>query len=109
MELTQLTQEIYAVSKRLEKASTALYKLGDEKAETERVYRLRLTQEILTLKAEGMPATLISDVARGNVSDLRFQRDAAEARYKAAIESLGALKSQLSALQSILKYQESMG
>jgi len=106
MELQQITREIYDISKRLEKATTALYKLGIEKAETERLYRMRLSQEILSLRAEGMPAAMISDVARGNLSDLLFKRDAAEAKFKAAIESLEALKSQLSALQSILKYQE---
>jgi len=106
MELHQINKEIYAISQRLDKATKALYKLGLEKAETERVYRMRLAQEMLSLRAEGMPAAMISDIARGNLSDLLFQRDAAEAKFKAAIESLDALKSQLTALQSILKYQE---
>ena len=106
MELHQITNEIYAISQRLDKATKALYKLGLEKAETEREYRMRLAQEMLTLRAEGMPAAMIADVARGNLSDLLFKRDAAEAKFKAAIESLDALKSQLTALQSILKYQE---
>ena len=107
MELIKITEEVYNVSKRLERATTALYKLGDEKAEAERIYRMKLAQEMLSLRAGGMAAAMISDVARGNVSDLLFQRDAAEAKFKAAIESLDALKSQLSALQSILKFQES--
>lgn len=106
MELMKLTEEVYSVSKRLEKATVALYELGDKKAEAERDYRLRLSQEMLTLKSGGMAATMVGDVARGNVSDLLFNRDAAEAKFKAAIESLDALKSQLSALQSILRYQE---
>lgn len=106
MELHQITNEIYAISQRLDKATKALYKLGLEKAETEREYRMRLAQEMLTLRAEGMPAAMIADVARGNLSDLLFKRDAAEAKFKAAVESLEALKSQLSALQSILKHQE---
>lgn len=108
MELIQLTNEVYGVSQRLERASKALYKLGDEKAEAERIYRMRLAQEMLTLKSGGMAATMIADVARGNVSDLLFQRDAAESKFKSAIESLNALKSQLSALQSILKFQETI-
>jgi len=106
MELTILTQEIYDVSKRLERASKALYRLAEEKAESERIYRMRLTQEMLALREQGMSVGLINDVARGNVSDLIFQRDAAEAKFKAALESLGALQSQLSALQSILKVQQ---
>lgn len=101
-----MTQEIYDVSKRLEKASKALYRLAEEKSEAERIYRMRLTQEMLTLREQGMSVGLINDVARGNVSDLLFQRDASEAKFKAALESLGALQSQLSALQSILKVQQ---
>lgn len=103
MELQNICQEIYNVSKRLDKASRAIYALGEEKAETERIYRMRLAQEMLELKAGGMAATMIADVARGKVSDLLFQRDAAEAKFKAGIEALGAIKTQLSALQSILK------
>jgi hypothetical protein len=107
MELTQITGEMYKASQRLEAASKALYKLGDEKARSEQIYRCRLAQEMLTLKSEGMSIGMIADVARGNVSDLLFQRDAAETKFKCAIESLGAIQTQLSALQSILKYQES--
>jgi len=67
---------------------------------------MELAKEMLTLKANGMAATMVVDVAKGNVSNLLFQRDAAEAKFKAATESLDALKSQLSALQSILRYQQ---
>jgi tRNA G10 N-methylase Trm11 len=106
VEVMLLTQEIYDVSKRLEKASKALYQIAEDKAESEMIYRMRLTQEILILREQGMSVGLINDVARGNVADLLFQRDASEAKFKAAIESLGALQSQLSALQSILKIQQ---
>ena len=108
MELITITKEMYTASQRLERASKALYKLGEDRAEAERVYRMKLAQEIITLKADGMAIGMISDVARGNVSDLLFQRDAAEIKFKCAIESLGAIQTQLSALQSILKYQEAI-
>jgi len=108
VELIQITTEMYAASKRLEAASKALYKLGHEKAEAERVYRMRLAQELLTLKSDGMAVGLINDVARGNVSDLLFQRDAAEIKFKCAIESLSAIQTQLSALQTIVKYQDAI-
>ncbi|MBB6672599.1 hypothetical protein [Cohnella nanjingensis] len=107
MDHIQLSDEIRTVSTRLQKAADAMFKLGAEKAEAERVYRMRLSQEILTLKSEGMSATLIPDIARGNVSDLLFQRDATEVKFKAATEACAALKASLSALQSILRIQES--
>lgn len=106
MELQHIASEIIRVSQRLEHAADALFALGREKATTEREYRLKLSQELLKLKSEGMAATLIPDVARGKVSDYLFERDIAEVRFKAGIEATNALKSTLSAYQSILRFQQ---
>ncbi|MEK5058610.1 hypothetical protein BK126_03145 [Paenibacillus sp. FSL H7-0326] len=105
MHITDITQEIHAASKRLSNSADALFGLGKEKAEAERNYRSALAQEILKLKSDGFPATLIPDLAKGNVADLLFQRDYAETRFKAGIEAADAIKVQVSALQTILKYQ----
>lgn len=106
MELLSITKEIMETAHRLQNASKEIFRLGQEKAESERKYRRALMMEIMRLKDEKMPATLISDVARGNVADLLFERDAAEVKFKAAMESMAALKSTLSALQSVLRIQE---
>ncbi|GAB7387385.1 hypothetical protein BSNK01_12210 [Bacillaceae bacterium] len=106
LDLIEISKEVYEVSQRLEKASKNLYKLAKEKAESERDYRMNLAKEIVRLREEKVPATLIPDLARGNISELRFKRDLAADMYRAAVESLEAIKSQLSALQSILKYHE---
>lgn len=108
MELTNLTAEIYTVSLRVNKAANEVYKLACKRAESERKYRMELAKEMVKLRTEGVSVTLISDMARGNIADLKFDRDLAEGQYRAAIEALEALKSQLSALQSILKVQEAM-
>lgn len=108
MDLINITQEIHAASQRLSKAADALFTLGKTKAEAERDYRLALSQEILKLKSEGMQATLIVDVAKGIVHDKLFQRDLSEAQFKAGIEAADAIKVQVSALQTILKYQTDM-
>ena len=105
MELIQVTDEIYAASQRLSKSADALFELGRERAETERDYRSKLAQEMMRLKAEGLQVTLIPDVARGNLADHLFKRDLAEVRFKAGIEAADAIKVQVSALQSVLKYQ----
>lgn len=105
MELLQLNKEIYEISQRLQKAASEIYKLAKKRADAERAYRLQLAQEITRLRAEGTPTSIINDLARGNVADDKFQRDLAEGQYRAAIEALEALKSQLSALQTISKYQ----
>jgi len=105
MDLLNVTKEIHAASQRLSKSADALFGLGRAKAEAERDYRLALSQEILKLKSEGMQATLIVDVAKGNVHEKLFQRDFTEAQFKAGIEAADAIKVQVSALQTILKYQ----
>ncbi|MPU18017.1 hypothetical protein FGL68_23715 [Acinetobacter baumannii] len=105
MELTHITGEIHAASQRLSKSANALFDLGRDKAESERDYRSALAQEILKLRTEGVPISIVTDIAKGNVSEKLFDRDLAEARFKAGIEAADAIKVQVSALQTILKYQ----
>jgi hypothetical protein len=108
MELIQINKKIFEVSERIEKSGKELYQLANKKAETEQEYRLALAQEIIKLKHDGMQATLIPDVARGNVSNLKFQRDVAAERLKVATEAKRGLESTLSGLQTIIKYQSDM-
>jgi hypothetical protein len=105
MELQQITKELYFASNRLSDAGKEIYKMAKEKADTERDYRLALSQEITKLKLEGMNVTLVADTARGNVADLKHARDLAEGKFKASIEALKALQVQVNSLQSIAKYQ----
>lgn len=105
MDLVNVTQEIHAASKRLSKSADALFGLGRAKAEAERDYRLALSQEILRLRADNVPVSIVTDLAKGNVADALFQRDLSEAQFKAGIEAADAIKVQVSALQTILKYQ----
>lgn len=99
-------QEIYHLSKRLDNAPKGIHKAAKEFAEAERAYRKALSIEIMTLKANGLQATLIPDVARGNCSDLKYERDLKEGLYKSAIESSRVLQSEMSGLQSILRTEE---
>ncbi|MGM0807550.1 MAG: hypothetical protein ACQET8_22855 [Bacillota bacterium] len=105
MELTKITRELYTASNRLSQAGNEIYRMAKEKADAERAYRLALSQEITKLKMEGLSVTLIADTARGNVADLKYQRDLAEGQFKASIEALKALQVQVNSLQSIAKYQ----
>lgn len=105
MEMIKVSDDMYVISKRLEKAANELYKLGDAKASSEQVYRVKLAQEMLKLKTDGMSIGMIGDVAKGNVGDYLFKRDYDETRFKCALVSIDAIQSQLSALQSIVKYQ----
>jgi hypothetical protein len=105
MEVAVIAEEIYNSGKRLENGSKQLFNLAKEMAESEKEYRKALALEIIRLRDEKVQATLIPDIARGNTSELKYQRDIAEARWKAALNSLDAIKTQQNGLQSILRIQ----
>lgn len=109
METQQLTTMLWKTSQRIDKATQVIHDMAREKAETEYAYRLALGQEITKLKAESLPVTLIADVSRSNVAELKLKRDLAEGKYKASIESLKALQTEISALQSVARYQSEIG
>ncbi|WP_017797600.1 hypothetical protein [Oceanobacillus kimchii] len=105
MELQNIIQMMIHASRRIEKATNEIHKMAREKAETEYEYRQALSIEIMKLKAKGVQATLIPDVARGNVAELKLARDLADGKYKSSVESLRALQSELNGLQTISRYQ----
>ena len=105
MELQNLTEELYKSAKRLSKSGDELFKLAKERAESERNYRQALAKRIVMLKESGQSVTLIGDIARGECSELKFERDLADARYSAGRELAESLRTEVSALQTILKYQ----
>lgn len=99
----EIAKSIFEIGKTLGQGSEKLFPMVRKKAETERDYRKALAIEILRLKSDGMPATLILDVARGNLADLKFERDMAEEMYKSARDRLDALEAEMNGLQSIFK------
>ncbi|MDO6355131.1 hypothetical protein Q3V94_13615 [Caloramator sp. CAR-1] len=108
LDMIDIGQAIYETAKRIEKGVNELYKYAKAYAEAEREYRLALAKEIVKLKDEKMQATLIPDVARGNVAELKYKRDLAEVSYKTARDMLEALQAELSGLQSLYKNQGEM-
>lgn len=106
LDLVSVKQEIFKGSKRLDDATKEIFRLAKTAAETERDYRVALAKEMMRLRDEKVPVTIINDVARGNLSELKFKRDLAKETYTAARDSLKGIQSQLSALQSILRSQE---
>lgn len=105
MELNSITKELYQGSKRLEEGSKEIFILAEKMARTEKEYRIALAKEKIKLRDEGMAIGLIEDVARGNLADLRYERDIAKETYIAARDSMRAIQVQINALQSILKIQ----
>ena len=103
MDHIQIQDEIMQLVCRLNDAQKVLYRQAKSKAETERIYRMQLSKEIFRLRSDGYPVALIGDLARGSIGDEKFERDLAESQFKATIEVIQVLKTQISALQSIYR------
>lgn len=91
---------------RLNEAQKVLYNQAIKKAETERLYRLALSQEIVNLRAEGHSVALIGDIARGSCANEKFQRDLADSKFRATLEVIETIKTQISAMQTIYRHND---
>ena len=97
--------EIDLRQRELDIAVRSLRKTATAYANAERNYKKALRQKALELRDGGMPVTLIDKVIYGEeeVSNLRFDRDVAEAVYKANQESINVLKLNLRILEGTLQ------
>lgn len=88
--------------KLLDAALHQLGKRGKTYAEAECQYRMELAKEMLEKREAGLPATILSDVCRGErkIARLRFDRDCAEALYKAALEAINCYKLEIKLLEN---------
>jgi len=75
-------------------------KRGKEYAEAYKKYRILLSQELLKLKAEGMPVTIAYDIARGTetVANAKEQEIITECLYKSCQEAINTYKLQIKIL-----------
>ena len=64
-------------------------------------YRKMLAQELLKLKAEGMPVTIAYDIARGTeeIANAKEQEIITECLYKSCQEAINSYKLQMKILQ----------
>ena len=90
---------------------------GKEKAEAVKKYDMKLAVALATLreaetyelggkKYKSPPVSIAEKIAKGIVSQERYDMEVAEAGYKAAISNIEAMKAQLNAYQSLFRYQE---
>ena len=70
-------------------------------AMAERDYRVALQKEMLKLREEGIPVTIINDLARGNedVADLKIARDVSDTLYQTALQYIYATKINIEIVQ----------
>lgn len=97
-----LINEIGQKSKLLDAAVRELGIRGRAYAQAEQDYRIALAEKIISERDKGTPATICSDICRGDrrIAKLRFERDVAEVVYKSAMEAINSLKLQIRILDN---------
>ena len=102
--------ELQRMQNDLQTSVKLLRQTGRLYAQSERDYKVALSQEILHLKNEGMKVTLINTFVYGveRVANLRFERDVAEVTYKANQESINQLKLQMRLLENQIQREWGM-
>lgn len=93
----ELWEEIITIDRQLNEALSTFRQNGIKYCEAEREYQMAKSKEIMRLKSEGYPITLIPQIVKGleSVAELDFKRNAAEVVYKANQEAINIKKLQL--------------
>ena len=108
MELIQIRIVAVEIMQSLNKNKVILPNLGIKKAETERDFAKGYAFEIYKLKSEGIPATLIKEIAKGNCADLIYERDVAESNFISKKIEISVEEKEISLLQTLSKRMEEM-
>lgn len=97
-----LINDVQQKIKELNTSVKMLRKTGTAYAEAERDYKILLRTECLKLRDEGVAIGLIDKTCYGipSVAKARFERDVAEAVYKANQESINSIKLQIRILDA---------
>jgi hypothetical protein len=102
----EIMDNLMKLGNELNTAKNNLYKAAKDKAEAEREYRKALAIKQLELRHAKYPATLITDLSRGDdkVAELKLQRDTQVALYETAKYEINALHDRISIGQSMLNW-----
>lgn len=100
-----LYNEIQMKERELDISIKSLRKTSSEYAEAYTNYRIKLSQELVKLRDEGMPVTIAYDVARGKpeIAKAKFNEIVKEGIYKANQESINSTKLQIRVLENQLE------
>lgn len=98
----ELYQELQQKTHELDVSIKALRKTGTEYAQAERAYKVKLREECLKLRDQGMAVGMIDKTCYGipSVAELRFKRDIAEVVYKANLEAINSYKLQMRLIEA---------
>lgn len=95
--MLDLYDELQTKTEHLDLAIKQLRKDGTAYAQAERNYKIKLREEILKLRDEGMAVGIIDKTCYGipSVAELRYKRDIAEMTYKACLDAIQSIKLQI--------------
>ena len=85
-----------------------LLELSETKAQAERAYNIAVATEVLRLKSEGYPATLIGTLVKGSatVAELKYKYDIADGVLRACQESLRDIRTAIDCYRSMLSWMK---
>ncbi len=101
-----LIKGIQSKNRELTLKNAELQTLSEKSAEAKRDYRVIKAQTILKLKSEGNPATLITEICKGDkvVAEAKFKSDVADGVYKACRESITDVRTAIDSYRSLLAW-----
>lgn len=96
-----LWEEMIKTQQMLDKALATFRENGIRYCEANRQYQMEKSKQIMKLKSEGYPVTLIPQIVKGlpEVTELLFERDKNEVVYKANQEAINIKKLELNVLK----------
>ncbi len=97
-----LYEEMQSLIQLLQRSIESLRKTGSAYAEAERAYKVKLREEVLKMRDDGMAVGIINTTIYGvpSVAELRFKRDIAKATYDANMEAIASYKLQIRILDA---------
>lgn len=98
----ELLEEIKENVDLLDRAVTEIKARGRNKALKEQAYRVALAQYMTQARANGVPVTVLADLARGDpeIARLRMERDMAQSLYESNNEAIHAIKLKIRVLDA---------
>lgn len=100
--MNDLVNEIFRLNDELSASIKKLSDNGRNLAQAEKDYKMTLREEVLKLRADNMPVTLINQIIYGvpKVAELRFKRDIAETMYNTNQEHINVTKLKIRIIES---------
>ena len=108
MEIKDIASEIEKKIRELEAGRKIIGQRAEAKAIAIAEYDKVLAIEILKLRMDGTPISIIEKIAKGNCWEARLELEKAEGMYKAATSGMSSLETEVCAWQSIFRHLDNL-